>query len=195
MMLLILPFKPKQTGCRLENKPTLLSQSHFLSFTLLPSLTRCASHRTPCRLRGELEIRNAILLHLLIPLPLPPPPPLLPFPNGSYQTHQDICDRTMRRLPPTSPEVEDYECKCFASVHFLSVHARALFLHKLKWIMGGSLISTWGSFGELRKRQDTDRYYSYFTEPVKGPWCNLKEDVDNWMALCHESVSIIAHAC
>ncbi|KAK2910587.1 hypothetical protein Q8A73_008302 [Channa argus] len=41
----------------------------------------------------------------------PSPPPHPPsFPNGSYQTHQEICDRTilktMRRLPPTSPETK-----------------------------------------------------------------------------------------
>lgn len=79
-------FKAKQPGSRLENKLTLLSQSHFLNFTLtrplLPTLTRCASHRTPCWLQRALplwdrwgaglcrsawlEIRNALLLHLLI---------------------------------------------------------------------------------------------------------------------------------
>lgn len=79
-------FKLKQTSSRLENKLTFLSQSHFLSFTLsrpfLLMLTRCASHRTPCRLQRALplwdrwgagfcrsawlEIRNAFLLHLLI---------------------------------------------------------------------------------------------------------------------------------
>ncbi|KAF3691591.1 hypothetical protein EXN66_Car007266 [Channa argus] len=75
----------------------------------------------------------------------PSPPPHPPsFPNGSYQTHQEICDRTilktMRRLPPTSPEVEDYEHKCFASVCSVSVHARVLFLHKLNE-MGCGLLS------------------------------------------------------
>lgn len=78
------------------------------------------------------------------PLPPPPPPSSPSFPNGSYQTHQEICDRTilktMRRLPPTSPEVKDYERKCFASVCSVSVHARVLFLHKLN-VMGGSLMS------------------------------------------------------
>lgn len=86
---------------------------NFLNFTLallllLPRLTRCASHRTPCWLHQALplwtlwdrwgaglcrsawlEIRNA-----------PPPPPPLPppsLPNGSYQTHQEICDRTILR--------------------------------------------------------------------------------------------------
>lgn len=78
--------KAKQTGCRLENKLTRFSQSHFLNFTLarplLPALTRCASHRTPCWLQRALplwdrwgagfcrsawlEIRNALHLHLLI---------------------------------------------------------------------------------------------------------------------------------
>lgn len=87
-------FPPKQTGCRLENKLTLLSQAHFLNFTLtrplLPAVTRCASHRTPCWLQRALplwgrwragfcrsawlEIRNSLLLFLLLLLLL-----LLPF--------------------------------------------------------------------------------------------------------------------
>ena len=80
------PPKPIQISCNHENKLSQLSQSHFLSFSpacpLLPALTRCASHRTPCRLHRALplwdrwgagfcrsawlEIRNALLLHLLI---------------------------------------------------------------------------------------------------------------------------------
>lgn len=78
--------KPEQTGCGLENKRTLLSQSHFLNFTparpLLHTLTRCASHTTTCWLHRALplwdrwgagfcraawlDIRNALLLHLLL---------------------------------------------------------------------------------------------------------------------------------
>lgn len=184
--------KPEQTGRGLENKRSLLSQSHFLNFTLtrplLHTLTRCASHKTTCWLQRALplwdrwgagfcrvawlEIRNALLLPPPHPLPPPPPPPPS-FPNGSYQTHQEICDRTilktMRRLPPTSPEVEDYECKCFASVCSLSVHATVLFLHKLN-VMRGSLMSPEFKVScrehksfclGNKKRQDAQRVYSY----------------------------------
>lgn len=118
------------------------------------------------------------------PLPPPPPPPPPSFPNGSYQTHQEICDRTvlkiMRRLPPTSPEVEDYEPKCLASVCFLSVHARVLFLHKLNG-MGGSLMSPEHEVScrehksfclANRKRQDVQRVYSYFISLLKISFIN-----------------------
>lgn len=73
---------------------SLLCQPHLLNFTtarpLLPSLMRCASHRTPRWLRGRWEvglcrsalpeIRNALRL-----LPSSSPP------NGSYQTHWETC--------------------------------------------------------------------------------------------------------
>lgn len=97
-----------------------------------PALTRCASHRTPCWLQTALpwrdrwgtglcrsawlETRNALLL----------PPPPSSFPNGSYQTHQEICDRTVLRPWEDChqlPQRWRIMCKCFASVRFLSLCA------------------------------------------------------------------------
>jgi len=100
-----------KTGCRLENKLTLLSKSHFLYFALtLPALTRCAldtllaaesiasvgqmrSRLLPISLAGNQECPPSPPPHPL----LPPPPPPPSFPNGSYQTHQEICDRTIHK--------------------------------------------------------------------------------------------------
>lgn len=67
---------------------------------LLPALTRCASHRTPCLAAESAASTRQVRIG---PLPVslagnqecPPPPPLPPalffFPNGSYQTHREIC--------------------------------------------------------------------------------------------------------
>lgn len=94
---------------RLENKPTLFSPTHFLNFTLtLPALTRCAQDTL---LAAESIASVGQMRSRLLPIslagnqecpPSPPPHPLLPppppsSPNGSYQTHQEICDRTILR--------------------------------------------------------------------------------------------------
>lgn len=110
----------------------------------------------------------------------------------------------MRRLPPTSPEVEDYVYKCFASVCFLSVHARVLFLHKLN-VMGGSLLSPEVKvscrarrcfcFAHIKRTRYLRMLFIFHINFHDGSLQggNLNAAIDKWMALCHETVSIDAH--
>lgn len=99
----------------------------------------------------------------------------------------------MRRLPPTSPEVQDYEHKCFASVHCLSVHAAMVFV---LYVMTGSLMSPWGEsviqraqiFLVLQTKNKVCIIFYFIHEPVRKHWCNLNRFTDKWMALHHENV-------
>lgn len=133
--------------CRLDEKRSLLSLPHLLNFSpahpLLPTLTRCASHRTPCWLQRALprrgrwesalcrsaspEIRNALLL--------------LPS-FSSLMTHTKLTRRSvaLRKLPPTSPEARDYvqiPCICLFPPIFYT------FLPKVKV----NSLFTWHWFG------------------------------------------------
>lgn len=108
-----------------------------LIFSISPSLvprlsvlTRCASHRAPCWLRGALPPRRQVRSKLSPislagnqecppPSPPPSPPPLSSFPNGSYQTHQETRDRTVLRPWEGHHQLAQrlrLMCKCFASV-------------------------------------------------------------------------------
>lgn len=137
-------FKPRQTGCRLEGKLTSFSQFHPRSSPPPHANEMCQSQDTlPAAesIASAGQVRSG-------PLPIslagnqecppttsttstPTPPSLA---NGSYQTHQEICDRTVLRPWEAChqlPQRWRIMCKCFASVCFLSVYARLLFLHKL----------------------------------------------------------------
>lgn len=98
-------FRPKQTGCRLDNKtntvfPISFSQFHPRSSPPPRTNEMCQSQDT--LLAAESISSVGQVRSRLLPISLagnkecpPPPPPSIP--NGSYQTHQEICDRTILR--------------------------------------------------------------------------------------------------
>ncbi|KAM7382499.1 hypothetical protein PAMP_002226 [Pampus punctatissimus] len=67
------------------------SQDTLLAAESIASVGQMRSRLLPISLAGNQECRLSPPPH---PHPLPPPPS---FPNGSYQTHQEICDRTILR--------------------------------------------------------------------------------------------------
>lgn len=209
-------FKLKQTSSKLENKLSLLSQSHFLSFTLarpfLLMLTRCARHRTPCRLQRALplwdrwgagfcrsawlEIRNALLLHLLILCHYLLLCLLLPFLIAHTKlTRRSVTapsrdhEKTATNFPRGAGLWAQMLCICALSVCACRNGICAICNDRqshvpVRWKCHS--MST-DIFGLANKKQSL--YYFYFIhQPVRKHWCNLNRFTDKWMALHHENV-------
>lgn len=182
--------------CRLDEKWSLLSLPHLLNFSpahpLLPTLTRCASHRTPCWLQRALprrgrwesalcrsaspEIRNALLL--------------LPS-FSSLMAHTKLTGRSvaLRKLPPTSPEARDYvqiPCICLFPPIFLHLSSKGegkqSFYTTLIWFFRRKRILLQFVFHITSS-------HSWADDCRKGPV------IDPWAVFCHEISSITTDAC
>lgn len=190
-------------------------------------LTRIASRRTPCRvyralpqwgrwgagflpisLAGNQEFPPSPPPHLLpLPPPAPPPPPPS-FPNGSYQTHQDICDRTISNHEKTATNIPrggrlwvQMLCICaFFFFFFLSVHASVRFLPKLtEWEAVSCPCEVEDSFKvqecfcpACRGKLKAHSYCSYFLSPLTFSLINYCSDPEGrWFKCGHRQVNLL----
>lgn len=211
--------KLKQTSSKLENKLTLLSQSHFLSFTLarpfLLMLTRCARHRTPCRLQRALplwdrwgagfcrsawlEIRNALLLHLLILCHYLLLFLLLPFLIAHTKlTRRSVTapsrdhEKTATNFPRGAGLWAQMLCICALSVCACRNGICAICNDRQSHVCEVKVsFNEHRYFWSCKQKNKVCIIFIFIHEPVRKHWCNLNRFTDKWMALHHENVLIM----